>query len=89
MSGRERRRVGQRGQITIPKELREEFDIDGGDEVEIRRESGKIIIETSTTREDLAEGYRARSQQLRDLHDELDGVSREADETLGDAPEWE
>jgi len=89
MSGIEKRRVGDRGQITLPKELREEFDIGGGDEVEIRKEAGKIIIEKPISREDLAAGYRARTDHLRELHNEMDGVSQEADEYLGDAPEWE
>jgi len=89
MSEIEKRRVGERGQVTLPKELREEFDIGGGDEVEIRKEAGKIIIEKPITREDLAAGYRARTDHLRELHNEMDGVSQEADEYLGDAPEWE
>ena len=89
MSEIEKRRVGDRGQITLPKELREEFDIGGGDEVEIRKEAGKIIIEKPISREDLAAGYRARTDHLRELHNEMDGVSQEADEYLGDAPEWE
>ncbi|MFP8890783.1 AbrB/MazE/SpoVT family DNA-binding domain-containing protein [Natrialbaceae archaeon A-CW2] len=84
-----KRRVGERGQVTLPKELREEFDIGGGDEVEIRKESGKIIIEKPITREALAAGYRARADRLRELHNEMDGVSQEADEYLGDIPEWE
>ncbi len=83
------RRVGDRGQVTLPKNLREEFDISGGDEVEIRKESGKIIIEKPITREELAAGYRARADRLRGLHEEMDGVSNEADEYLGDIPEWE
>lgn len=89
MSGATKRRVGERGQVTIPKELREEFDISGGDEVEIRKESGKIVIEKPITRADLAAGYRARAECVRELGDEMEGVSREADEYLGDVPEWE
>jgi AbrB family looped-hinge helix DNA binding protein len=89
MSGNERRRVGERGQVTLPKELREEFGISGGDEVEIRKEAGKIVIERPITRDDIAAGYRARAEQLREVHEEMDGVSREADEYLGDAPEWD
>lgn len=84
-----KRRVGDRGQITLPKELREEFDISGGDEIEIRKESGKIVIEKPITRDDLSAGYRARADQLRDLYEEMDSVSQEADEYLGDVPEWE
>lgn len=89
MGDPETRRVGERGQVTLPKELREQFDISGGDEVRVREESGKIVIEKPITRDDLAAGYRARAQRHRDLHEELDGVSREADEYLGDTPEWE
>lgn len=89
MSEPETRRVGERGQVTLPKELRERFDITGGDEVEIREESGKIVIERPVTRDDMAAGYRARSEQLRELHEAMDGVSREADESLGESPEWE
>jgi len=88
MRNTEKRRVGERGQVTLPKNLREEFDISGGDEVAIRKESGKIIIEKPVTREDLAAGYRARADQHRKLDDEMAGVSQEADESLGEAPEW-
>ncbi|MFC6863612.1 AbrB/MazE/SpoVT family DNA-binding domain-containing protein [Halomicroarcula sp. GCM10025817] len=84
----ERRKIGERGQVTIPKELRERFGIKGGDDVVIHEEAGKIIIERSTTREELAEGYRQRAQRTSELADELEDVSTEANEHLGDAPEW-
>lgn len=88
MSTDERRIIGERGQVTIPKELRERFGIEGGDEVVIREEGGKLVIERSVTREVLAEGYRRRAQRTGKLADELEGISREANERLGDAPEW-
>jgi len=89
MTEAEKRRVGDRGQVTLPKTLRDEFDISGGDEVKIRKESGKIIIEKPVSREDMAAGYRARADQLRELDEEMAGVSQEADEYLGEAPEVE
>ena len=88
MSKGERRKVGKRGQVTIPKELRERFGIKGGDDVVIREEAGKLVIERSVTREELAEGYRQRAQRTRELESELEGVSTEANEHLGDSPEW-
>jgi AbrB family looped-hinge helix DNA binding protein len=88
MSQSERRKVGERGQVTIPKDLRERFGITGGDEVVIHEEDGRIVIERPTTREELAEGYRQRAGRSRALTDELAGVSSEADDHLGDAPEW-
>ena len=88
MSGSERRKVGERGQVTIPKEFRERFGITGGDEVVIHEEGERLVIERPLTREELAEGYRQRAQQSRELAEEFEGVSKEADEHLGDAPEW-
>jgi len=88
MSDNQRRRVGERGQVTIPQELRKRFRIEGGDEVTIREEDGKLVIEPPVSRERLAEGYRKRAARDRDLAAELDGVAAEADDQLGDAPEW-
>jgi AbrB family looped-hinge helix DNA binding protein len=84
----ERRKIGKRGQVTIPKDLRERFGMKGGDDVIIHEEGGKLVIERSVTREELAEGYRQRAKRSRELADELEGVSTEANEHLGDVPEW-
>lgn len=83
-----RRRVGERGQVTIPKELRERFGIEGGDDVVIRETDGRIVIERAVTRAELAEGYRQRAERARTLAVDLEAVSSEADDQLGDAPEW-
>lgn len=85
----ERRKVGERGQVTLPKELREQFGLRGGDEVIVHEEQGKIIIEKAITRDELAEGYRRRAADHAKLANELSSVSSEADEQLGDIPEWE
>ncbi|WP_321169565.1 AbrB/MazE/SpoVT family DNA-binding domain-containing protein [Halolamina sp. CBA1230] len=62
----------------------------GGDEVIVHEdEEGRIVVEKAVTTDDLAEGYRVRSEQMADLASELEGVSAEADSTLGDVPEWE
>lgn len=83
-----RRTVGERGQVTIPKELRERFMLHGGDEVVVRGESGRLVIERAITRKELAEGYRSRATRDADLAEEMEGTSQEAAERLGDAPEW-
>ncbi|MDG5821780.1 AbrB/MazE/SpoVT family DNA-binding domain-containing protein [Natronococcus sp. A-GB7] len=88
-SNGETRRVGERGQVTLPKELRENFGISGGDELEFRVEGDKIVIEKPVSREELAEGYRARAERDRELAEKFEGASREADDYLGDAPELE
>lgn len=83
-----RRVVGTRGQITIPKRLRERYGIEDGDEVIVREVDDRIVVEKAVTEAELAEGYRDRAAEAERLAGELSGVSREADETLGDAPEW-
>lgn len=88
MAESERRRVGERGQVTLPKELRDRLDIDGGDDVIIREEEGKIVVEKPITAEDLAEGYRRRADRDREIAESFEGVSREANEQLGDEPDW-
>ena len=89
MAEAEKRKVGERGQVTLPKQFRDEFDIQGGDEVTIREEGDKIVIEKPISREDLAEGYRRCAEQQQAIADEMKGVSREADVHLGDSPTWE
>lgn len=84
----ETRTVGERGQVTLPKELRERFDIKGGDSVLVRETDGHIVIEKPVTREDLAEGYRRRAARAERIADDFADASSEADEDLGDGPEW-
>lgn len=88
MAESERRKVGERGQVTLPKELRERFGIHGGDEVVVRDENDRIVIEKPVDRATLAEGYRRRADRDRTVADALDGVSSEADEELGAVPDW-
>lgn len=88
MTQSEQRKVGERGQVTLPKELRERLNIQGGDEVLVHEENGKITIEKPVSREELAEGYRQYAAQSETLAAEMADVSRETDKSLGDVPEW-
>lgn len=88
MAESEKRKVGERGQVTLPKKLREQLGIHGGDDVVVHREEDRIVIEKPITRDDLAEGYRRRADRDRELAEEWKGASREANEQLGDAPDW-
>jgi len=88
MSQTRQRKVGERGQVTLPKELREKLNIQGGDEVLVHEEDGKITIEKPVSREELAEGYRQYAAASETLATEMADVSREANEYLGDVPEW-
>jgi AbrB family looped-hinge helix DNA binding protein len=52
----ETRTVGDRGQVTLPKGLRERSDNQGGDKVVFRETDDGTVIEKPVIRADLAEG---------------------------------
>jgi AbrB family looped-hinge helix DNA binding protein len=83
-----KRKVGDRGQVTIPKELRDRRGIKGGDEVEFVEVNDEIILKPPTDKERLAEGYRKRAERSRELAEETEEASAEATGHLGDAPGW-
>ncbi|MGZ0748699.1 MULTISPECIES: AbrB/MazE/SpoVT family DNA-binding domain-containing protein [unclassified Haloparvum] len=83
-----KRKVGDRGQVTIPKDLRDRRGISGGDEIEFVEVDDKILIKPPTDEERLAEGYRKRAERSKELAEEMAVASSEANEQLGDAPGW-
>ncbi|WP_415380021.1 AbrB/MazE/SpoVT family DNA-binding domain-containing protein [Halosimplex sp. TS25] len=88
MSSDEHRTVGERGQVTLPKDIRERLGIEGGDKVIVEEDDGRVVIEKPVTREEFAEGYRASAERAREVANEMADISREADDYLGDAPDW-
>ena len=83
-----KRKVGDRGQVTIPKELRDRRGIEGGDEVTFVEVNDEIVLKPPTDEERLAEGYRKRSERSRELAEEMEEASAEATGHLGDGPGW-
>lgn len=82
------RKVGDRGQVTIPKDLRRRKGIQSGDEVVFVERDDSIVIQHPADEERLAEGYRTYADRARRLASEMDETSAEATERLGDAPGW-
>ncbi|AGN02893.1 AbrB family transcriptional regulator [Salinarchaeum sp. Harcht-Bsk1] len=85
--GRDTRIVGERGQITIPKDLREQFGIRGGDEVVVRAEEDKIVIAQRTVDDRLAEGYREWNDRDRTVARTTSADATDRDDP-DDVPEW-
>jgi AbrB family looped-hinge helix DNA binding protein len=83
-----KRKVGDRGQVTIPKEIRDRRGIEGGDEIEFVEANDEIVIKPPTDKERLAEGYRERAERSRQLAEEMAPASSEAADRLGEAPDW-
>lgn len=83
-----KRTVGDRGQVTIPKELRDRQGIKGGDEIKFVETNDEIVIKPPTDKERLAEGYRERAERSQQLAEEMAPTSSEATDRLGEAPGW-
>ena len=78
MSDTKIRKVGKRGQITIPKEIREKEDIKGGDEVKTIEKDGELVIKKLDDREKLKEAYQKMAEQNRKISEEMLNASKEA-----------
>ena len=81
------RTVGERGQVTIPRELRDQYGIEGGDEIDFIDTANGIWIRPPSDDERLAEGYQERSDRSKQLAEEMEPASAEANQYLGDPPE--
>jgi len=74
------RKIGERGQVTIPKDIREAENLEGGDEVEFKNDNGKIRIEKKEDLEPrLREGYKSMNS---DISEEMLNASKEARERI-------
>lgn len=49
--------VTSKGQVTIPKAIRESLDLQAGDRVEFRKEGDRIVVEAATSDLTELEGY--------------------------------
>jgi len=82
------RKVGERGQVTIPKELRDRRGISSGDEIEFVELDHEIVLKPPTDEARMAEGYQKYAERSRKLSEEMEVASSEATNFLGDAPGW-
>jgi len=80
--------VGERGQITIPKEIRKKESLMPKDKVIVKIENGKIIVEKTMSKKEkeelMKEYYIKHAKEDEKLADEWKHVSKEADAMLDD-----
>lgn len=78
--------VGERGQITIPKTIREKEGLKKKDKVIVKLEDGKIVVEkllSKKVKEKLMKEYYIKYAKLNEkIAEEWKYVSKEADEML-------
>ena len=80
--------VGERGQITIPKEIRKKESLMPKDKVIVKIENGKIIVEKAVSKKEkeelMKEYYIKNAKEDEKLAEEWKYVSKEADAMLDD-----
>jgi AbrB family looped-hinge helix DNA binding protein len=78
--------VGERGQVTIPKEIRDKEGIKPKDKLLFRRKDGKTIFEKITSKKELEEQVKEYYNKYYAFEEKLAKdwkyVSKEADEML-------
>lgn len=74
-----KRKIGERGQVTIPKEIRVQFGLRSGEEVIFTvDEDGVIQLRNADNDEELAAAYQRTAERDRELNAEWEHVSTEA-----------
>lgn len=79
--------VGERGQITIPKIIREKEKLKAGEKVIVKLEGAKIVVEKISEkqkRESLREGYLRTAKADLETEKEWASASSEADAMIDD-----
>jgi len=75
--------IGERGQITIPKDIREKEGLKPKDKVIVKIEDNKIVVEKSLSKQEkeklMIEGYKKMAKRDKEIAEEMKYVSREAD----------
>ncbi|MDO8634371.1 MAG: AbrB/MazE/SpoVT family DNA-binding domain-containing protein, partial [archaeon] len=78
--------VGERGQITIPKNIRDLGDIKPKDKVIVKIENDRIVVEKALGKAEkeklMVEGYKKMAKLGLELEEEMKHVSKEADAML-------
>jgi len=78
--------VGERGQITIPKTIRDLEQIRPKDKVIVKIEDKKIVVEKALGRKEkeklMIEGYKKMAELDKEIEEEMKHVSKEADAML-------
>ncbi len=78
--------VGERGQITIPKPIRQKEGLQAKDRVIVKIEDNRIVIEKTQSKKQkqaqMIEGYKKLAKLSLEIEDEWKNASKEADEML-------
>ncbi|MFH1246884.1 MAG: AbrB/MazE/SpoVT family DNA-binding domain-containing protein [Candidatus Micrarchaeota archaeon] len=80
--------VGERGQITIPKAIREKEGLKAQDRVVVKIENDRIVVEKTLSKQAkeklMAEGYKKLAWLDKEIEEEWKYASKEADAMIDD-----
>ncbi len=80
--------VGQRGQITIPKDIRDKINLKEKDKLLVRLKENNLIVEKIKTKKDIenlmVEGYKALAKINQETLNDFKHVDDESESLIGD-----
>ena len=80
--------VGQRGQITIPKEIRDKLNFKEKDKLLVKLKENNLTVEKISTKKDfeklMIEGYKTLSKINQETLDDFNAVDNETENLIGD-----
>lgn len=80
--------VGERGQVTIPKDIRDKEGIKPKDKVIVKIEDDRVVVEKALSKKQkeelMAEGYKKMAKLDKEIEEEWKYTSKEADAMLDD-----
>ena len=88
-------KMGERGQVTIPQEFREDLKLETGEKIVFIKEGGRLILEPmskmkGTLIEQLKEDleFARRTEEAWKAYDRGEFISQDADEFLKELEQW-
>jgi AbrB family looped-hinge helix DNA binding protein len=79
-------KVDSKGRVVLPQELRERLDIGPGEEVEIREEDGRLVVEPERDSDEIIDRMEELVDGISDReptpYDELDPQARDHVDTI-------
>jgi AbrB family looped-hinge helix DNA binding protein len=80
--------IGQRGQITIPKEIRDKLNFKEKDKLILKLKENNLTIAKIKTKEEhkklMIEGYKYLSKLNKEILDDFSAVDNETESLIGD-----
>ncbi len=75
-----KRTVGERGQVVLPKDIREQFGLRAGSEITFDARDDEIVVKPAQTPEEIVEEFCSSSRRIKIKGDSVKWIKKRLDE---------